>query len=48
MKGRERDMLGLDEGGSIIAKATRLSRQTIYRIKNDSAGSEAALLSWGR
>ena len=43
-----RDMLGLDEGVSIIAKATGLSRQTIYRIKDDAAGSEAALLSWGR
>jgi putative DNA-invertase from lambdoid prophage Rac len=42
------DMLGQDAGVSIIAKATGLSRQTIYRIKDDAAGSEAALLSWGQ
>ena len=43
-----RDMLGLDEGVSIIAKATGRSRQTIYRIKDAALGSEAALLSLGR
>ena len=43
-----RDMLGLDEGVSIIAKATGRSRQTIYRIKDAAVGSEAALLSLGR
>jgi putative DNA-invertase from lambdoid prophage Rac len=31
-----------------IANATgRLSRQTVYRIKGDPAGSEAALATWG-
>jgi DNA invertase Pin-like site-specific DNA recombinase len=43
-----RDMLGQEAGVSIIAKATGLSRQTIYRIKDDTAGSEAALISWGQ
>jgi DNA invertase Pin-like site-specific DNA recombinase len=42
------DMLGQEAGVSIIAKATGLSRQTVYRIKNDAAGSEAALLGWGQ
>jgi DNA invertase Pin-like site-specific DNA recombinase len=43
-----RDMLGQEAGVSIIAKATGLSRQTVYRIKDDTAGSEAALISWGQ
>jgi DNA invertase Pin-like site-specific DNA recombinase len=42
-----RDMIGQEAGVSMIAKATGLSRQTIYRIKDDSAGSEAALATWG-
>lgn len=28
-------------------KATSLSRQTIYRIKDDPAAAEAALATWG-
>jgi DNA invertase Pin-like site-specific DNA recombinase len=43
-----RNMLGQEAGVSIIAKTTGLSRQTIYRIKDDAAGSEAALISWGQ
>jgi DNA invertase Pin-like site-specific DNA recombinase len=43
-----RNMLGQEAGVSIIAKATGLSRQTIYRIRNDAAGFEAALVNWGR
>jgi DNA invertase Pin-like site-specific DNA recombinase len=43
-----RDMLGQDTGVSIIAKTTGLSRQTIYRIMDDAAGSEATLVSWGQ
>src|SRR5712671_4285627 len=41
------DMLG-QEAVSIaqIAGATGLSRQTIYRIKDDPAGAEAALAAW--
>ncbi len=42
-----RDMLG-QEAVSIaqIARETGLSRQTIYRIKDDPAGAEAALAAW--
>ena len=45
---RVQDMLG--EGGSgpaAIAAACNVSRQTVYRIKDDPAGAEAALTSWG-
>jgi hypothetical protein len=34
--------------GMPMRTVTGLSRQTIYRIKDDAAGSEAALVSWGR
>jgi DNA invertase Pin-like site-specific DNA recombinase len=30
-----------------IAKEARLTRQTVYRIKGDPAGAEAALAAWG-
>jgi DNA invertase Pin-like site-specific DNA recombinase len=30
-----------------IAKETGLTRQTVYRIKDDPVGSEAALVAWG-
>jgi putative DNA-invertase from lambdoid prophage Rac len=43
-----RDMLSQDAGVSSIAKATRLSRQTVYRIKDDPAGAEAMLAKWDR
>jgi putative DNA-invertase from lambdoid prophage Rac len=43
-----RHMLGHDAVGiAHIAKETGLSRQTIYRIKDDPAGAEAALAAWG-
>jgi hypothetical protein len=29
-----------------VAKETGLTRQTVYRIKDDPAGSEAALVAW--
>jgi DNA invertase Pin-like site-specific DNA recombinase len=32
------DLLGQDAGISIIAKATGLSRQAVYRIKDDPCG----------
>jgi putative DNA-invertase from lambdoid prophage Rac len=32
--------------GVQIAKITGISRQTIYRIKNDPVAAEAALLNW--
>jgi DNA invertase Pin-like site-specific DNA recombinase len=34
-------------GVAQIAKDTGLTRQTIYRIKDDPAGAEAALTAWG-
>lgn len=40
------DMLGQDAGMSAIAKATGLSRQAIYRIRDDAAGAESALADW--
>jgi putative DNA-invertase from lambdoid prophage Rac len=43
-----RDLLGHQAVGiSQIAKAASLSRQTVYRIKDDPAGSEASLAAWG-
>jgi len=41
------DLLGQDAGISVIAKTTGLSRQAIYRIKDDPAGAEVVLTSWG-
>lgn len=40
------DLLGQGAGVGVVAKRTGLTRQTIYRIKNDSAGGEAALALW--
>lgn len=49
----KREQLGivqnmLSQGANIIqiAKATGLSQQTVYRIKDDPAGVEAALAAW--
>ena len=39
-------MLGESAGISAIAKATGLTRQTIYRIKDDPAAAEASLAAW--
>ncbi|RDJ21998.1 recombinase family protein [Bosea caraganae] len=41
-----RDMLAQDIGISVIAKETGLSRQTIYRMKDDPSEAEAALRKW--
>ena len=41
------DMLGQIANIVAIAKATKLSRQTIYRIKDDPAATETALSLWG-
>jgi DNA invertase Pin-like site-specific DNA recombinase len=41
------DMLGQSANIVAIAKATNLSRQTIYRIKDDPAATETALTLWG-
>jgi putative DNA-invertase from lambdoid prophage Rac len=43
-----RAMLGQRAVGiAQIAKETGLTRQTVYRIKRDPAGAEAALVVWG-
>jgi putative DNA-invertase from lambdoid prophage Rac len=43
-----RELLGQEAVGiAAIAKQTGLSRQTVYRIKDDPAGAEAALAAWG-
>lgn len=42
-----RDMLAQSAGIAAIAKATGLSRQAVYRIKDDPAAAEAALATWG-
>jgi putative DNA-invertase from lambdoid prophage Rac len=43
-----RHMLGNDAVGiARIAKETGLTRQTVYRIKDDPAAAEAALAAWG-
>jgi putative DNA-invertase from lambdoid prophage Rac len=43
-----RHLLGQDAIGiARIAKETRLSRQTVYRIKDDPTAAEAALAAWG-
>jgi DNA invertase Pin-like site-specific DNA recombinase len=44
---RVRELLGQQAiGVAQIARDTKLTRQTIYRIKDDPAGSEAALSAW--
>ncbi|WP_315757262.1 MULTISPECIES: recombinase family protein [unclassified Bradyrhizobium] len=40
------DMLDLCTGIAAIAAATGLSRQTIYRIRDDRAAAEASLSNW--
>jgi DNA invertase Pin-like site-specific DNA recombinase len=41
------NMLGQDANVVQIAKVTNLSRQTVYRIKDDPAAAAAALATWG-
>ena len=41
------DLVARDEGISAIAESTGLSRQTVYRIKQDPANCQAALAVWG-
>jgi putative DNA-invertase from lambdoid prophage Rac len=43
-----RTMLDQQQGASAIAKATDLSRQTIYRIERDPAAAETVLATWGQ
>jgi putative DNA-invertase from lambdoid prophage Rac len=40
-------MLGKSSSVGEVAKSTGLTRQTVYRIKDDPAASEAALATWG-
>jgi putative DNA-invertase from lambdoid prophage Rac len=40
------DMLAQSATIAVIAKATGLSRQTIYRIPDDPAAAEASLAAW--
>src|SRR4051812_16966223 len=42
------DMLSQGAGVSAIANATGLTRQTIYRIKDDLAGAEVIMAKWER
>jgi putative DNA-invertase from lambdoid prophage Rac len=43
-----RDLLGQEAVGiARIAKSTGLTRQTVYRIKDDPAAAEEALAAWG-
>jgi putative DNA-invertase from lambdoid prophage Rac len=43
-----RDMLSQEANVSAIAHATGLTRQTVYRIKEDAAAAEAMLARWDR
>jgi hypothetical protein len=40
-------MLGKQEAIGHVARATGLTRQTIYRIKDDPVSAEAFLIAWG-
>jgi putative DNA-invertase from lambdoid prophage Rac len=44
--GLVQDLIGQNVNISEISKATKLSRQTVYRIKDDPAAAESALASW--
>jgi putative DNA-invertase from lambdoid prophage Rac len=40
-------MLGKSASVGEVARVTGLTRQTVYRIKDDPAAAEAALATWG-
>jgi hypothetical protein len=42
-----RAMLGKAASVGEVARVTGLTRQTVYRIKDDPVGAEAALATWG-
>jgi DNA invertase Pin-like site-specific DNA recombinase len=42
-----RDMLAQGSGVGNVAAVAGLSRQTVYRIRDDAAGAEMALAEWG-
>jgi hypothetical protein len=39
--------LGKSTSVGEVASTTGLTRQTVYRIKDDPVGAEAALAAWG-
>ena len=41
-----RDMVDQGQGDSAIAKATKLTRPTVYRLRSDPAQAEATLAAW--
>lgn len=41
------ELIGKGTSPSEVARAASLSRQTVYRIKDDRAGAEQALSAWG-
>ena len=41
------DMSGQGAGVGNVASATGLTRQTVYRIRDDALGAEAAITEWG-
>jgi DNA invertase Pin-like site-specific DNA recombinase len=41
------EMLGKSASVGEVARATGLTRQTVYRIKDDPGAAEAALATWG-
>ena len=43
-----RDMLAQDAGPSAIAKAANVSRQVVYRVKDDPAKAKSLLAEWGQ
>ena len=43
-----RNLLSQDKGIAAISKATGLTRQTVYRMKDDPAEAEAALIRWSK
>ena len=45
--GTVRDLLSQGTGAGQVATLTGLSRQTVYRIRDDAASAEAALVEWG-
>lgn len=42
-----RALLGQEATIAKVSRTTGLSRQTVYRIRDDAAGAEAALAAWG-
>ena len=42
-----RMMHSRDESISTVSRETGLSRQTVYRIRDDAVGAESALAAWG-